>query len=134
MAKRKGDKARKLPKRRGRVSAASKRTRSRKPKVYNQDRYIIPALRKIWRYYPIRRQVLSEANETCAICKTRTAELQVDHIIPIGTCKREDGRTDYNKFIDSLLCQKPNLQAVCKPCHSEKTKRENNERRSKANK
>jgi len=58
-------------------------------------------------------------------------DVQVDHIDPIGTCKREDGRTDYNKYVDRLLCDKTNLGVACKECHSEKTKRENLERKAK---
>lgn len=135
MARRKTNPARQRPKRRKPVKKAKVR-RAKKKKVYNQDRYIIPALRKIWRYYPVRREVLAEASDgrgfwKCYICHGMFEDVQVDHITPIGTCKREDGRTDYNKFIDSLLCQKTNLGVACKSCHSEKTKRENLERKVK---
>lgn len=137
MARRKTDPERQRPKRK--KPAAKKKVkarRGRKKKVYNQDRYIIPALRKIWRYYPVRREVLNEASDgrgfyKCYICQKLEQEVQVDHIVPIGTCKRENGKTDYNLYIDKLLCDKNNLGACCKPCHTEKTKRENSERKTK---
>ena len=111
-----------------------KQRKVRAKKAYNQDRYIIPALRKIWRFYPYRREVLEEAKDgrgfhKCYVCGNKFKDVQVDHIDPVGTCKREDGRTDYNKFIDRLLCPKENLGVICKTCHSIKTKQESSERR-----
>lgn len=45
-------------------------------------------------------------------------QVEVDHIIPIGTEKTWD------EFITGLYCEKDNLQVLCKPCHKLKTKRE----------
>lgn len=134
--KRKSDPKRRRAKRTGapRASTRKKTKRARKPKVYNQDRYIIPALRRIWRYYPLRRQTLEAAfsKETglyqCANCLLEHEKVQVDHIDPIGTCKRPDGRTDYNMYVDRLLTTKENLQCLCVDCHKTKTKSENKER------
>lgn len=58
----------------------------------------------------------------CACCKGSfpAKEVQVDHIEPIGK------DLDWNTFIERLFCEKENLQVLCKPCHKEKTKRENN--------
>lgn len=137
MARRKSDPARKRPKRSAKARVAPIR-RKRTKKVYNQDRYIIPALRKIWRWYPPRREVKEEALQEnglyiCASCKQEFENIQVDHIDPIGTCKREDGKTDYNMFIDRLLCAKENLACLCASCHKQKTKKENHARKLKKN-
>lgn len=134
--KRKSDPKRRRTKRAGapRTNTRKKTKRAKKPKVYNQDRYIFPALRRVWRYYPLRRKTLEEAfnPETglylCALCKREVEDVQVDHIQAIGTCKRPDGRTDYNMFVDRLLTTKDNLQCLCVPCHKQKTKIENKER------
>lgn len=135
MARRKSDSARKQPKRKAKARVAPKR-RKRVKKAYNQDRYIFPAIRRVWRFYPPRREIKEEALQDngkylCATCKLEVEEVQIDHIDPIGTCKREDGRTDYNMFIERLLCPKENLNAVCIPCHKRKTKRESDERKAK---
>lgn len=137
MARRKSDPARKRPKRAAKARVAPIRRKKAK-KTYNQDRYIIPALRKIWRWYPPRREVKEEALKenglyVCANCKGEFESIQVDHIDPIGTCKREDGKTDYNRFIDRLLCSKENLACLCEGCHRQKTKEESNVRRAKKN-
>lgn len=129
MAKRKSDPRRRRPKRRG----ATRKKKARVKKPYQQDRYIIPALRKIWRWYPPRSLALKLSLQEnglykCARCLENHEKVQVDHIDPIGTCKRPDGRTDYNRFIDRLLCPIENLQCLCSDCHKGKTKRENSAR------
>lgn len=139
MAKRKSDPKRKRPKRPGRKTKIAKRTkRTKKAKTYNQDRYIIPALRKIWRWYPTRTKVKNRSLQDnglykCELCFSEVDHIQIDHIDPIGTCKRENGKTDYNMFIDRLLCAEENLQAICSNCHKQKTKKENHARRTKTN-
>lgn len=56
----------------------------------------------------------------CAACYEEfvATEVQVDHIIPMGT-----GRT-WDDFINELYCEVDNLQVLCKGCHSVKTKLE----------
>ena len=56
----------------------------------------------------------------CAICKGEfpAKGMQVDHKEPIGSFKTWD------HFIEALYCEKENLQALCKVCHAEKTKKE----------
>lgn len=56
----------------------------------------------------------------CAICNGEfsSKDIQVDHKEPIGSCNTWDS------FIEKLFCEKDNLQAVCKPCHKAKTKKE----------
>ena len=57
----------------------------------------------------------------CNICKEEfpAKDVQVDHIVGMGK-----GRS-WDDFINELYCEKDNLQTLCKPCHSIKTKAEN---------
>ncbi len=66
------------------------------------------------RWQRLRRAVLA-AEPLCRACKERgrlTVANEVDHIVPIV-----EGGTD----------ERSNLQALCKSCHSAKTRREVNE-------
>lgn len=72
---------------------------------------------------------------TCAECERKgiphpyysRKEVCVDHIDPI--VDTEEGFTDWNDYVPNLLCESDNLQILCKkPCHSEKTARENVDR------
>ena len=56
----------------------------------------------------------------CACCQEEfvAKDIQIDHIVPIGTEKTWD------QFIDGLFCESHNLQALCIPCHKIKTKKE----------
>lgn len=62
----------------------------------------------------------------CAICSglNPIKEINVDHIKPIGRGVLSS-LSDILKFIDLVYCSHDNLQIVCKPCHSHKTKIEN---------
>lgn len=98
--------------------------------------FVTSALRAATRRWPPKWTTLSEALEgvrrnkntgrrakhfRCAGCSglfVQTA-VQVDHIAPIGR------DLDWNQFIERLFCEKENLQVLCKPCHKEKSKREN---------
>lgn len=56
----------------------------------------------------------------CATCHNEfvAKDVQVDHIIPIGTEKTWD------EFIEGLFCEEDNLQVLCVSCHKIKTKLE----------
>lgn len=65
----------------------------------------------------------------CASCKNLFSRKQVcvDHIDPVVDV--EDGFTGWNDYVPKLLCVLDNLQVLCKkPCHAEKTAKENAER------
>jgi len=47
-------------------------------------------------------------------------QVQVDHTTPIGSVD------NWDSFIERLFCEADNLQVLCKPCHSKKTKKERN--------
>lgn len=118
--------------------AKRKVKRVKKKKEWRLERYLIPALRRIWRYYPVRREfkqegILDNGYIACQSCglQFREENIQIDHIVPVGSLpKLEDGSTDWNTYILRLLCKKENLQRLCETCHHNKTQKENKERRN----
>jgi 5-methylcytosine-specific restriction endonuclease McrA len=97
--------------------------------------FITSALRSAMRRWPPKWDALKEActgakvnkktkrlgrHYECAVCggEFPQAGVQVDHKVPIGSCKTWD------EFIQKLFCEKDNLQVLCKPCHKKKTKKE----------
>ena len=51
--------------------------------------------------------------------------IDVDHIIPVIDINDISGKVqDWNVYKARLVCNKSNLQRICKPCHTVKTKKE----------
>lgn len=108
------------------------------------DPKIIAALRRVWRYHPIKAEVykrnlvkkgLVKSNNIykCELCifKGLANFFNVDHVEPATEL---GGRKDWNSFIYRLL-EKPlidpdSCQLLCKPCHYKKTANENKIRKS----
>lgn len=101
--------------------------------------FIIAALRSATRRYPPKFQTLKDAatekkinvktgriaqHYECNICKGEfpAKEMNIDHIVPAVDPKT--GFTTWDDFVERLFCPKENLQAVCVPCHTTKTKGE----------
>jgi 5-methylcytosine-specific restriction endonuclease McrA len=110
--------------------------------------FITSALRGAFRRYPNKYECLKSAfvgkkinvktnrmsaHYKCAQCLEDfpTSEVQVDHVLPIVDPKK--GFISWDEFIKNLFCPIENLQVLCKPCHSIKTKKENNKRKSNVN-
>lgn len=108
--------------------------------------FIVSVLRAGSRKWPPKYQVLNEAKTEkkvntktkrmgqhfqCAACAKDfpSSQVQVDHIEPIVST--EDGFTSWKDFIERLYCEKENLQVLCKPCHSLKTKKERDARKQR---
>lgn len=104
----------------------------RKKRVYNLQRLIIGALRKIFWYSPLRREALEKAKigllYKCAITKKKFPinEVTVDHIIPV--VDPQIGFVDWNTFVARLFCDVNNLQVLSKVAHAKKTKEERSRR------
>jgi 5-methylcytosine-specific restriction endonuclease McrA len=61
----------------------------------------------------------------CASCQQLVAEVDVDHIIPVGRFPQWPfGRGELEDWITRLFCDVENLQVLCKPCHKLKCKEE----------
>lgn len=95
--------------------------------------YIISALRKI-SYWQASRKIALNKNRyarglyLCEICrKVFHGDLMtVDHICPIVPLT---GWDSWDGYIGRLFCDASRMQAICKPCHSLKSKAENAKRR-----
>lgn len=104
--------------------------------------FVISALRATSRKWPPRYLALQDAfvgqkinskskrlskHYKCAACNedVPTSEIQIDHILPIIDPTK--GFTTWDDFIERLFCEKDNLQALCKPCHTIKTNKEKDE-------
>lgn len=98
--------------------------------------FVRSGLRAMWQKWPVKWQVLAEARRAyngpdkrvkweyqCNSCKKwyKTKEVSVDHIEPAGSLKTYQ---DLPRFVEKLLCEKENLQVLCKGCHDKKTKEE----------
>lgn len=64
----------------------------------------------------------------CAKCKQEftSKDMEVDHIKPVVSPTK--GFVSWDSFIENLFCEADNLQAICKPCHKEKSKKETQKR------
>jgi len=92
------------------------------------------ALRNLSYKTPIRQIVLKRARTErgkykCELCGAikKTSEIVVDHIEPIVPVT---GFDNWDGLIERLFCLPEGLQVICKkPCHAEKSKKENSLRR-----
>jgi hypothetical protein len=89
------------------------------------------ALRKIWGWHPIRKQVKDAARTgwgqyMCAECNKEVKKVEIDHIDAVGPTPGSrvapDGYT-WDEFMTRLFCLPANLRAVCIPCHRAKGKK-----------
>lgn len=90
--------------------------------------FIRSGLRAKWVRWPPRYEAIKKARRPvvnkrhkwevkCAICKKwkQLKEIQVDHIIPVGSLKCYE---DLPGFVRRLFVSTKDLRAVCKPCHN----------------
>lgn len=115
--------------------------------------WFISQLRKITKKYPPWYNTLNKTKEeyfvpsktgkslrrvryTCQKCQNKFSKdnVVVDHIEPVipqsGFPMTQEGKEDWNVFIDRLFCGTHNLQVLCKSCHNLKTTCENIVRKS----
>ena len=102
--------------------------------------FITSALRGAMRRYPPKWQALEIAfvgvkinkktgrqakHYQCASCggEFTSTNVQVDHIIPIGSCDTWD------EVIANMFCTVENLQVLCITCHAAKTKKERQQKK-----
>lgn len=63
----------------------------------------------------------------CEECGKEVKKVEIDHLIPVGPTPGSrlapEGYT-WDEFIGRLFCGEENLRALCKECHSPKTKKD----------
>lgn len=117
---------------------------------------IANSIRKVWHRHPLREATLNRVHFTvqefkkdgsprakptqfwsCEICNQRCKkskspnypQIHVDHIDPVVPIDRE---ITWHEYIQRLFFSgEGNLQAICSPCHKQKTKLENAQRKRK---
>jgi hypothetical protein len=95
---------------------------------------LIAVLRRFSRFWEPSSNVLKNARigrgiYQCKACSKIVGpkDIKVDHIEPVIPVT---GFTTWDDLIVRLFCEESGLQAICKICHDEKTKKENEQRRA----
>lgn len=103
------------------------------------------ALRRVFSRSELRRQALSLARVNhsdpkrprvktwyrCPLCHGyfAQAEMNVDHVIPVVPLDKSLEEMSADDIVNRIWCDKENLMAICKPCHTRKSSVETKERR-----
>ena len=95
-------------------------------KAFNLKGYIFGALRRIYRWWGPRKEILVKAQRgfkyQCNACNELFDKklVQVDHIKEV--IDPEIGFIGFDNYIERLFCPMENLQVLCIFCHKAKTK------------
>lgn len=106
-----------------------------------RDRLIKSCLRKVWWYSPQRKAVKARAwtswgrRYNCEKCRELVKRIYVDHIEPVEPVqpprRKPSWAESLKRFIQRLFVGEEWLQALCKVCHYEKSRKENEKRKEK---
>lgn len=104
-------------------------------KPFNRRGWIIAAIRRMSYRYPGRYMASAKARVargiyTCYVCsgEFRLKDTQMDHKEPVVG---PDGFTNWHDYVERMLPEEDGWGRICKPCHQEKTNKENEERRAR---
>lgn len=118
----------------------------KKPSSPKERGLLKGAIRRIFSRSELRREVISNAIipgysdskrkqvkfwvkcETCGSMEAKS-NVQVDHVLPLIPVDRSLEEMTWDEVVERTWCDIGNLKIVCKPCHKDKTKAENKERR-----
>ncbi len=111
----------------------------KKYKAPNLETFIKSKLRQASLRWPPRSEALKRARRQrgkyeCAYCLNlfSAERIHLDHIEPVvplaGAPLRENGKIDFNIWIERLFCTPEQFQALCTECHNAKTAREDSMR------
>lgn len=96
--------------------------------------FLMSALRKASRFWSPARECLQNARlergiYKCKLCSkvVSSKDIKVDHIDPVIPI---NGFETWDEVINRLFCEVEGYQAICKTCHDDKTKKENDQRRA----
>lgn len=109
------------------MSKKKKLKKLRKKKKYNLKSRLTSAIRKVWYYSPLRREVVKRckvdsSTSRCEKCRRLCDKVQIDHketVVPLT------GWDDWNGMIARMFVDESGLQGICEECHDIITKRQN---------
>lgn len=117
----------------------------RKPEDPKERNFIKGAMRRVFSRSDLRRQALEKVRihhrdlnrprvikwGWCMDCGLIEPlyKMQVDHLEPLIEVNKSLEDYSWDAIVDRLWCSVDNLRPLCKSCHSDKTKKENKERR-----
>lgn len=109
--------------------------KKKRPK-YNLKSKLTSALRKVWYYSPVRREVVKRckvdsSTSRCEKCRRLVDKVQIDHIVPVAILTGWDN--DWSGYINRLFCDVTGLQGLCEACHTKITKQQNIIRKNEKN-
>jgi 5-methylcytosine-specific restriction endonuclease McrA len=94
---------------------------------------LISVLRRFSRFWEpssivLKRARIARGMYQCTACSkiVGAKEIKIDHIEPVVPVT---GFTNWDDLIGRLFCEESGLQAICKSCHDNKTKEENEKRK-----
>ncbi len=95
--------------------------------------FLMSGLRRLSRFWEPAKNVIDKARIArgmyqCSACRKIVGhkEIKADHINPVVPV---DGFTDWNDIVGRMFCDESGFQALCKICHDDKTKKENDQRK-----
>lgn len=117
----------------------------KKPANAKERGLVKGALRRVFSRSELRKQALASNDVThsdptrprvtkwsyCSTCGTIEPRylMQIDHEQPLVPIDKSLEDMSWDEVVERTWCDLDNLKPVCKPCHKEKTKVENKERR-----
>ena len=116
------------------------------PRISKKERGLLKgAIRRVFSRSEVRRAVVEASRivytdparprvtklSMCSTCKqpVPTYLLQVDHVEPIVKVTETLEDLSWDELVNRIWCGEENLEPVCKPCHTIKSKAENALRR-----
>lgn len=117
------------------------------PRLTKKDKGLIKgSMRRVFSRSDLRKKVMDAAEikhhdpkrprvgkwVRCAVCKLPSPKYlsACDHISPVVPIESSIDAMGLDETADRIWCVESNLQAICKPCHDAKSKKENSERRT----
>ena len=127
-----------------------------KNKVHLKNKIIMKLRQMTWEWEPIsqaeKESKVDKATHECALCGTYVytgksskshesliekypdktvikGTLYKDHIEPVVPIGKTQQEMSYDELVDSIFCDRDNIQCLCKSCHDAKSKQENEERK-----
>jgi 5-methylcytosine-specific restriction endonuclease McrA len=96
--------------------------------------FLMSVLRRASRFWAPARECLTKARIARGVYKCQSCsdivnskEIKIDHIEPVIPL---EGFKNWDEVVVRLFCEEDKYQAICKKCHDEKTKKENDQRKA----